>query len=170
MKIFIALLITFSFSNHNNIFSQKDECNWFYKLEDNGFDEVTRTVSSVGDAIYSPYINIIGWPTDPKYKGIYGMTLSWPLGGQPQLVGADQDKVQMSIKVNGVNKKYSFTTKYSKGPSLAIVGGANKDFLNDLKNGTELNIVVNLNEFYKSQVYRYELKCSSSCITKLMAP
>ena len=171
MKNLILPLLLFFVVCENVALSQKTECNWFYELKDNGFEEAVRRVSSVGESTYSPYLEIFAWPTDPNYKGFYGMQLSWPLGSPPQLIGGDQDKIQMSIKVNGVNKKYSFSSKYSKGYTLAVVGGATKDFLNDLKTGSELNIVINLGQAgIQSQVYKYGLNCSSSCITKLMAP
>jgi hypothetical protein len=172
MKIIILLLTVVSLSISNNIFSQKVECNWFYKLNDNGFDETTREVSAVGVGISEPFIQIFAWPKDPNYKGIYGITISWPGVTPPQLIGGNQDKVQASIKVNGVNKKYSFDTKYlGQGSStLTLVGGATKEFLNDLKSGTELNIVVNYGQVFQSRIYKYDLRCSSSCITKLMAP
>jgi hypothetical protein len=173
MKIIILLLTVVSLSISNNIFSQKVECNWFYELKDNGFDETTRRVSAVGVSIFSPSIDIYAWPNDPTQKGYYGLMFSWSSYNNdraPQLIGGDQDKVQASIKVNGVNKKYVFDTKYSSGPTLVIIGGAKKEFLNDLKIGTELNIVINYGQAFQSAVYKYDLNCSSSCITKLMAP
>ena len=174
MKLIIVLLSFYSLSTSNDFFSQKVECNWFYELNDNGFDETTRKVSAVGESIFSPSVKIYAWPTDPTQKGFYGMQLAWWGVDQsrgPQLIGGNQDKVQASIKVNGVNKKYVFSTTYSSsGPTLSIVGGASKEFLNDLKVGTELNIVVNYGQAFQSTIYKYDLRCSSSCISKLMAP
>jgi hypothetical protein len=176
MKYIFSTFIIMAFSV---VLCQKSECSWFYDLKDNGFDEVTRKVSAVPESTFGPDIEIISWPEDPKYKGVYGLTFSWVLNSPPQLFGGDKDIIQASIKVNGVNKKYSFTTKYNSYKSnagyvvvqLHVIGGATKQFLNDLKVGTELNVVTNYGQSgIQSSIFKYKMNCSSASISKLLAP
>ncbi len=167
MKIIFLLLTVVSLSISNNIFSQKTDCDVEYVFTDNGFDEPVRTVYL--DNWGTPNTMIKTWPKSTTYKGYYSLVFNFVGGNPPKLIGGNQDKVQASVKVNGIFKKYTFDTNYSNGV-LTVVGSVPKEFLNDLKVGSELNIVINYGKPYQSLVYKYPLKCSSSSITKLMAP
>jgi hypothetical protein len=167
MKLFILLLIAVFLSTHNNVFSQKTDCDVEYGFTDNGFDEPVRTVY-LGNLV-GPMTEINTWPKNATYKGYYSLGFSFAGVTPPQLIGGNQDKIDATIKVNGILKKYSFATS-SSGMVLKVVGSLPKAFLNDLKIGSELNVVFNYGKSYQSKVYHYNLKCSTSCITKLMAP
>jgi hypothetical protein len=171
------LLLLICLSVLNISFSQKSDCSWFYELQDNGFDEVTKEVSALSESIYGPQLSITAWPNDPKYKGSYGLGLTWTMHPYPTFIGAEKDIIQMSIKVNGVYKKYTFNTKHSSYKSnagynihqLFVKGGATKELLNDLKIGTELNVVINYGQTYQSSIFKYKMACSSAAISKLLA-
>jgi hypothetical protein len=173
---FIFLTILFL---HSVTFAQKSNCSWFYDLNDNGFEDATKIVTATSYGV--PTIHITSFVDNPKYKGIYVVDFSWIIDSPPLLYGGDNDIIDASIKINGVNKKYSFTTKYITSKNklgstsvylyLSSPQETIKDFMNDLKIGSELNIIVNYGKpGLQSPVYKYNLNCSSSCISKLMAP
>lgn len=136
---------------HSVTFAQKSDCTWFYDLNDNGFEDATKVVTATSYGV--PSIHITSMVDNPKYKGIYVVDFSWILDSPPLLNGGDKDMIDASIKINGVNKKYSFTTKYTSskntlgGNSIALYLSSPQEtikaFMNDLKIGSELNIVIN---------------------------
>lgn len=88
-----------------------------------------------------------------KYSDLFVVTED---GGRTFI--ADDSKVRLGDKVKVESSKYKITYKKGNRDKETTITSSNKEFMNTVKSGDDLNELLNSDELYKAKVIKEEVK------------